>query len=360
MARWLGVDVGGKRKGFDVAVIDEERLVALRGRLDVTRVLELAGEHSPLVVAIDSPRCLAPDGHTSRDGERRLAKEICQIRWTPDAARTEGAYYAWVHEGLGLYRALEGRQEPEVIEVFPTASWTRWFGPRGKRSRAQWSMEGLCGLDLMDVPKRTNQDQRDAIAAAVTARQHTAGGTEAFGELVVPRSADGAAVGPALPHVAGDLSGVSPIQVRAADADDLAALLGLYAQLTDGVPSAGAGEDCNASRAALMRVLAHPGRHLLVAVHDGRVVGTADLLIAPNITHRGTPWGVVENVVVASEERRRGAGRALFAEITRIARANRCHKLMLLSGKHRVEAHNFYRAVGYDAVCEGFKLYFDR
>jgi len=52
--------------------------------------------------------------------------------------------------------------------------------------------------------------------------------------------------------------------------------------------------------------------------------------------------------------------RALFGEIERIARAAGCHKAGLLSGKQRTQAHNFYRSVGYEPVCEGFKLYFDR
>jgi hypothetical protein len=42
------------------------------------------------------------------------------------------------------------------------------------------------GLGVTGVPQRTNQDQRDAIAAAVTARQHTAGLSEAIGEIIVP------------------------------------------------------------------------------------------------------------------------------------------------------------------------------
>jgi hypothetical protein len=33
MTRWLGVDVGGKHKGFDVALVDERRLSALESRL---------------------------------------------------------------------------------------------------------------------------------------------------------------------------------------------------------------------------------------------------------------------------------------------------------------------------------------
>jgi hypothetical protein len=45
----------------------------------------------------------------------------------------------------------------------------------------------MTGLDAL--PRRTNQDERDAIAAALTARQHDLGLTEAFGEIVVPSSA---------------------------------------------------------------------------------------------------------------------------------------------------------------------------
>ena len=154
-------------------------------------------------------------------------------------------------------------------------------------------------------------------------------------------------------------AGVSEIEVRAAKRGDLTALLALYAELTDGTPSAAPGAS-DTSRAVLERVLAQDGRHLLVAVLGGRVVGTADLAIVPNITHRGTAWGVVENVVVAATARRRGVARALFGEIERIARVGGCHKVSLLSGKSRVEAHQFYRSVGYESVCEGFKLYFDR
>ena len=94
-------------------------------------------------------------------------------------------YYEWIVEGLRLYEALE-QQPCEVIECFPTASWTRWHGPRDGRSRADWSSECLKLLGLDGVPTRLNQDQRDAIAAALTARAHEEGRAELFGEIVVP------------------------------------------------------------------------------------------------------------------------------------------------------------------------------
>jgi predicted nuclease with RNAse H fold len=190
VAPWLGVDVGGKRKGFDIALIDDRRVLALKGRLDLQAVAEIVERHRPAVVAIDSPRSCAPEGQTTRQGERELARSICGIRWTPDESRVRASnYYAWIVEGLAAFDALRG-SESEVIEVFPTASWTRWHGKRGTRTRSAWSRNGLATLGLEGLPARTNQDQRDAVAAAVTARQYTSGMTETMGEIVVPVTAD--------------------------------------------------------------------------------------------------------------------------------------------------------------------------
>jgi predicted nuclease with RNAse H fold len=186
VAVWVGVDVGGKRKGFDVAVIDDRRVLVLQGHLTCRQVVDRVSEHRPAVIAIDSPCCLAPEGQTARDGELQLAKSICGIRWTPDARRVyASAYYAWILEGLALFEALAAHGV-EVIEVFPTASWTRWHGKRGTRTRTAWTRQGLAALGLDSVPVRTNQDQRDAIAAAMTARQHSLALTETMGDIVVP------------------------------------------------------------------------------------------------------------------------------------------------------------------------------
>jgi predicted nuclease with RNAse H fold len=186
--KWLGVDVGGTRKGFDVALIDELGLLGLEGGLDRESVVAVAERNRPALVGIDSPRSCAPAGQTARESEREISRRICGIRWTPDEARVRGnAYYAWIVEGLALFEALIARPTP-VIEVFPTASWTRWAGPRGARTRASWSRSALAALGLEGVPERTNQDQRDAIAAAVTARLHTHNLTETIGEIVVPIS----------------------------------------------------------------------------------------------------------------------------------------------------------------------------
>lgn len=183
---WIGVDVGGERKGFDLAVIDRSRLLLLRGRLTCAETVKIVDEFGPAVIGIDSPRSCAPEGTRSRECERELVTQVCGIRFTPDPVAVDSSdYYAWIRQGFKLYDALEP-VEAEVIEVFPTASWTRWLGNRGSQRRSAWTRTGLRKLALSSLPQRTNQDQRDAIAAAVTARQYHDGTAQRIGEIVVP------------------------------------------------------------------------------------------------------------------------------------------------------------------------------
>jgi predicted nuclease with RNAse H fold len=125
-----------------------------------------------------------------REDERLLARAVCGIRWTPDeAALHTSTYYEWILCGLELYAQLARvGADWTVVECFPTASWTRWAGGRGARTRARWSQDALGALGLAGVPRRTSQDVRDAIAAAVTARLFDEGGCEAYGAIVVPRA----------------------------------------------------------------------------------------------------------------------------------------------------------------------------
>jgi GNAT superfamily N-acetyltransferase len=148
------------------------------------------------------------------------------------------------------------------------------------------------------------------------------------------------------------------VVVRRASRSDLSALLSLYEELAGDKLTAAPGDRAEAEP-RLAEILADPRRELAVAILDGQLVGTADLLVVPNLTHRGEPWGIVENVIVTGAARRSGVGRALMSHLIERARADGCHKLQLLSGKHRTEAHELYRRMGLDAVAEGFKIYFD-
>jgi predicted nuclease with RNAse H fold len=187
---WAGVDVGGRRKGFHVALLDERGLVAQPGQMRAAEdVADLLAPRKPCVVAVDSPRSAAPDGCRSRDCERALARAVCGIRYTPERALLDGnRYYAWILNGLELYEALSA-VGLKAVECFPTASFTRWVGSRGPQTRAAWSFAALSVLGLEAVP--AGQDGRDAVAAALTARAYDVGAFESFGEIVVPLPGSG-------------------------------------------------------------------------------------------------------------------------------------------------------------------------
>ncbi len=186
---FAGIDVGGRRKGFHVAVIHEGCVLAGPARLGTPddAVGWLRG-FAPSVIGVDAPREPASDGAVSRECERRIARDICGIRYTPDLRTLRSAtYYAWVLHGLELYAALAG-DDWEVVETFPTACWTRWAGPRGDRPRGAWSGDALARLiPVSGRPARLGQDGRDAIGAALVAREHFAGRTDpAFAPIAVP------------------------------------------------------------------------------------------------------------------------------------------------------------------------------
>jgi predicted nuclease with RNAse H fold len=193
---WAGVDVGGRRKGFHVAVVDAGLHVRTERVAGADGCAELLAEARPAAVGVDAPPGWADPGESSRANERAFARaRVCGIRFTPDeatAGRRTDRYYEWVEQGIALWAAL-GAAGLRAVEVFPTASWTRWLGGRAPLSRAAWSGRGLAqvasavgGLDGV-----RDQDTRDAVAAALTARQWDVApaSVETFGGLVVPRPA---------------------------------------------------------------------------------------------------------------------------------------------------------------------------
>ena len=141
--------------------------------------------------------------------------------------------------------------------------------------------------------------------------------------------------------------------VRSAVEGDLEALLALYVQLSAG----NASTTVEAAPPGLRAMLADERIHVLVIEGDGGVVGTATVVIVPNLTHDGQPWAQVENVVVDESVRGTWAGRMLMAECVRLAWEAGCYKVQLQSADHREGAHRFYERLGFEASSVGFRLY---
>lgn len=144
MGVWMGADLGGRRKRFDVALIDDRRVIDARRRQSVDDLIACVLSAKPAVLAVDSPRSGAPPGMTHRPEEKKLRDALCGIRWTPPSAQLKGnPYYEWIVEGLRLYEALQ-EHEVEVIECFRRRRGragmgpaTAAGGPRGRATRLQ-------------------------------------------------------------------------------------------------------------------------------------------------------------------------------------------------------------------------------
>jgi GNAT superfamily N-acetyltransferase len=144
--------------------------------------------------------------------------------------------------------------------------------------------------------------------------------------------------------------------VRRAVAEDLSGLLALLSQLHEqDAPQALSDE----LRATFAEILASSTRAILVAVRDGALAGTLDLLVVANITRGGRPWAGIENVVVDAGCRRQGVGRTLMAVAVELARKAGCSKLQLVSGEQRTPAHALYREAGFAAPVRGYRRYLE-
>jgi ribosomal protein S18 acetylase RimI-like enzyme len=77
-------------------------------------------------------------------------------------------------------------------------------------------------------------------------------------------------------------------------------------------------------------------------------------VVVSSLLDGAVPHAVLDNLVVDARNRRKGIGRSLISSARTAARDAGCCRLEFLSSKTLNQAHAFYRAVGLEAVAEGF------
>lgn len=108
---------------------------------------------------------------------------------------------------------------------------------------------------------------------------------------------------------------------------------------------------------ALAAIDADPHQELYVATLGGEPVGTFQLTFLPGIMRRGMWRGLVESVHIAPAHRNQGLGGQMMQWAIARAREKGCGMVQLTSNKKRLDAHRFYRRLGFQQSHEGFKLY---
>ncbi|WNM36330.1 GNAT family N-acetyltransferase [Streptomyces sp. Li-HN-5-11] len=145
------------------------------------------------------------------------------------------------------------------------------------------------------------------------------------------------------------------LEIRAAVATDVPAIIGMLADDPLGAQRESP-EDLTPYMAAWERLSADPNQYVVVAVREGRVVGTLQLSIIPGLSRRGSTRSIIEGVRIHADERGSGLGTQLIRWAIDASRHQGCRLVQLTSDKSRTDAHRFYERLGFEASHTGFKL----
>ncbi|GGQ74544.1 GNAT family N-acetyltransferase [Streptomyces asoensis] len=145
------------------------------------------------------------------------------------------------------------------------------------------------------------------------------------------------------------------LEIRAAVPDDIPAVVAMLADDPLGAQRESP-DDLGPYLAALERLSADPNQRLVVAVREGRVVGTLQLTIVPGLSRRGSTRSIIEGVRVHADERGSGLGTRFIEWAIEESRRENCQLVQLTSDTARTDAHRFYERLGFVASHVGFKL----
>ncbi|MGW4866721.1 N-acetyltransferase family protein [Streptomyces chartreusis] len=145
------------------------------------------------------------------------------------------------------------------------------------------------------------------------------------------------------------------LEIRPAATDDIPAIVGMLADDPLGARRESL-DDLTPYLSAFERLTSDPNQHLVVAVREGRVIGTLQLSVIPGLSRRGATRSIIEAVRIHADERGSGLGTRLIEWAIDESRRQNCRLVQLTSDKSRTDAHRFYERLGFAPSHAGFKL----
>ena len=144
---------------------------------------------------------------------------------------------------------------------------------------------------------------------------------------------------------------LAPIHIREANRGDLPRLLALYQHLVadDELPPP------DVASSVLDQVLRYEGSAIYIGETSGQLVVSCTLVVVPNLTRGGNPYGLIENVVTHDDFRNRGFGKRILKHATTAAWNAGCYKVMLMTGSKNPATLNFYLEAGFEQSKTGFQ-----
>ncbi|WP_405658505.1 GNAT family N-acetyltransferase [Streptomyces sp. RK9] len=145
------------------------------------------------------------------------------------------------------------------------------------------------------------------------------------------------------------------LEIRPAVPDDIPAIVAMLADDPLGAQRESP-DDLTPYLSAFQRLAEDPNQNLVVAVREGRVVGTLQLTIVPGLSRKGAVRSIIEAVRVHADERGSGLGTRFIEWAVDESRRQGCQLVQLTSDVKRTDAHRFYERLGFTASHVGFKL----
>ena len=142
------------------------------------------------------------------------------------------------------------------------------------------------------------------------------------------------------------------MQCRPCTEADLPALLDLYTHLSPDDPKT----DLVLARANLIALGAYPGSGVLLGEVNGTLVASSTRIVIPNLSRRGRPYALLENVVTHGDHRQMGYGTQMLHHAVEGAFAQGCYKVMLLTGTGKQATLDFYAKAGFQQTKTGFQI----
>lgn len=109
-------------------------------------------------------------------------------------------------------------------------------------------------------------------------------------------------------------------------------------------------------RAAFDEISLDPNHRLIVVERDNEIVGTLQISFLPGLPRFGMRRAILENVHIRADQRGNGLGSQMVQWAVERCREAGCGIVQLTSNKIRLDAHRFYRKLGFEQTHEGFKL----
>jgi predicted nuclease with RNAse H fold len=188
-----GIDVGGKRKGCHLVLLQGSRIL-LRARSGEPRdLLDACLAHDVQAVGIDAP-CVWSQPGNGRLAEKELAKHGIHCFSTPTRERAEtSAFYGWMLCGEQIYKTFaphfpllntarytDGRAS---FETFPHAISRAFLGADIASAKQKSVQRRQILHDAhIDITSLGSIDDVDAALCALTAAYLLAGRTQSYGD----------------------------------------------------------------------------------------------------------------------------------------------------------------------------------